>query len=314
MNVLFAGSPGIAVESLKFLHRHATICGVLTSPDKPAGRGRKVYPSPVKAAAEELGLPVLQPPRLNRQARDEIKELKPNLLAVFAYSKIFGPKFLALFDTGAVNVHPSLLPKYRGPSPIPAAILAGERKTGVTVQQIGLEMDAGDILLQEEIDIEEHETSGELTDRIAPVGARLLVETVKLIEAGEAKSIRQNNENATYCSLIRKEDGRIDWREGADRIACQVRAYNPWPMAFTSYNNLTLVIRKACEFPGDISKFSDDVPGTVCGVDKENGILVKTNKGILSVKELQLQSRKALGWREFLNGTPGFLGSLLGGE
>lgn len=314
MNILFAGSPEIAVDSLRLLHREATVCGVLTSPDKPSGRGKKIIPTPVKTAAHELGIPVIQPGRLNKDARDQVAALKPDLLAVFAYSKIFGPKFLSLFQSGAVNVHPSLLPKYRGPAPIPAAILSGDSKTGVTVQCIGLEMDAGDILLQEEVEIRDGETAGELSQRIAPIGAELLAKTLRLIEKGEAKPVPQEHEEAVYCSMIQKTDGRINWGDEAIVIARQVRAYNPWPMAFTRYKDLKLDIRRARPYDRVTSRDADAIPGKVVGVDKEIGILIQTSEGILAVEELQLQSRKPLDWRAFLNGTPGFTGSQLGGE
>ncbi len=175
-------------------------------------------------------------------------------------------------------------------------------------------MDAGDIILQEEIDIGEDETAGDLAGRIAPIGARLLLEAVKLIEKGEEKPVPQDHTRATYCPMIRKEDGRIDWSEPAEQITRQVRAYNPWPVAFTSFGGQKLSIRRACVYRKDAREHTEEPPGKVIGVDKEKGILIQTIQGILAVEELQLQSRKALCWSAFLNGTPGFTGSILGGE
>ena len=314
MRILFAGSPEIALPSLRLLAQNGRVCGVLTAPDRPAGRGRKMSPPPVKALALEFGLPVLQPARLDKEARDAVKALKPDLLAVFAYSKIFGPKLLSLFRQGAVNIHPSLLPKYRGPAPIPAAILAGETQTGVTVQYVGLEMDSGDILLQKEVRLEANESAGEVGSRVAPLGAELLAQAVSLLENGKAQPVPQDEAQATYCRMLTKEDGRIEWNQPAVQISRLVRAYNPWPVAFTSFNDQKLSILRARVVEADSDGYAEDPPGKVVGIDKTIGILIKTYQGILSVEELQLQSRKALGWKEFLNGTPGFAGSVLGGE
>ncbi len=314
MRILFAGSPEIAIPSLKVLVQKGWVCGVLTAPDRPAGRGRVMSPPPVKALACELGLPVLQPARLDTEARDAVTALAPDLMAVFAYSKIFGPRFLSLFKKGAVNVHPSLLPKYRGPAPIPAAILAGEKKTGVSVQYVGLDMDKGDIILQKEMAIEERETAGELGNRVAPLGAELLAQAVSMIENGTVKRLPQDEAHATYCRMLRKEDGCIDWRRPAAEIVRQVRALNPWPAAYTSFKSSKLSILRARVAEADGEAYPADPPGKVIGIDKTTGILIKTSHGILSVEELQLQSRKALGWKAFLNGTPDFAGSVLGGE
>jgi methionyl-tRNA formyltransferase len=314
MRILFAGSPEIALPSLELLAKKGAVCGVLTAPDRPSGRGRKLNSPPVKELADELGIPVLQPVKLNREAREAVGNLKPDLMAVFAYSKIFGPKFLSLFPKGAVNVHPSLLPKCRGPAPIPAAILCGETETGVTVQYVGLKMDAGDILLQRGVAIDERETAGELACRIAPLGAELLDQAITMIENGTANPVPQDEERATYCNMLCKTDGRIDWDSTADEISRQIRAFNPWPMAYTTFNGskLSILMARAVDNPAD--DFASAPPGKVVGIDKAIGILIKTKHGILSVEELQLQSRKALGWKAFLNGTPGFTDTVLGGE
>lgn len=314
MRILFAGSPEIALPSLELLSKKGMVCGVLTAPDRPSGRGRKLTSPPVKTLATALGLPLLQPLKLNQAARDAVSELNPDLMAVFAYSKIFGPKFLSLFPKGAVNVHPSLLPKHRGPAPIPGAILAGDDITGVTVQYVGLEMDAGDILIQRNVAIDDRETAGELASRIAPIGAELLGRAVTMIDEGTEQPAPQDEAKATYCSMLAKEDGLIDWNQSAEYISRQVRALNPWPIAYTAFNGSKLSILRARALDDAAADFAVEPPGTVVGVDKTNGILIKTKHGILSVEELQLQSRKALGWKAFLNGTPGFAGSQLGGE
>ena len=274
--------------------------------------------SSVKMLADELGIPVLQPARLGADVRKLVGDLEPDLMVVAAYSKIFGPKFLSLFRYGAINMHPSLLPRHRGPSPIPAAILAGDENTGVTVQCVDAEMDAGDILLQKVVEIRAKESTGELSERLGPIGAEMLSEVVALIERGDETPVAQDHSKATYCKLILKDDGHIRWSMRGVDIERQVRAFNPWPVAFTHWKGSRLSILKAngtLDGESDYACTSADiVPGKVFGVDKALGILVQTNHGILAVEELQLQSRKALGWKAFINGTPDFLGSILGGD
>ena len=314
MRILFVGSPDIALPSLRLLNERFDVCGVLTSPDKPTGRGRRLASPPVKVLAESLGLEVLQPTRLGKAFRETVRSLNPELMAVVAYSRIFGPKFLSLFNLGSVNLHPSLLPKYRGPAPIPAAILGGETDTGITIQRVGLEMDAGDILLQEKVEIKPSETAGELTMRIAPLGAQMLADVVGRIQDGVALETPQDESAVTYCTLIEKGDGHIDWRARAVEIERMVRAYNPWPVAYTTWAGSKLSILKARAYAPTAAAAEHGVCGKVVGVDKARGILIQTNHGMLAVEELQLQSRKALGWKAFLNGSPGFVGSALGGD
>ncbi|MBT3275823.1 MAG: methionyl-tRNA formyltransferase [Spirochaetales bacterium] len=313
MRILFAGSPEIALPSLDRISKRFEICAVLTAPDRQAGRGRKLSASPVKGKALELNIPVLQPHKLNAQARELISGYKPDILAVVAFSKIFGPKFLALFPSGAINLHPSLLPKHRGPAPIPSAILSGDYETGVTIQYVGLKMDAGAVLHQEKILIGKEENAAELAARLADLGADMIVETILEIENGTAVPEEQNHSLATYCSLLSREDGRIHWTSTAVEIDRLIRAYNPWPAGFTMYKDLRLSLYKTHVYSGSLDQRLGS-PGTVLGVDKAEGILVQTKQGILAVEELQLQSRKRVGWKAFLNGTPDFAGSVLGGD
>ena len=311
MRILFAGTPSISVPSLRAIHQVFPICGVLTAPDQRQGRGRKLAPSPVKAVAEELDLPVLQPEKLAGQARRDVGSLDPDILVVVAYGKIFGPKFLSLFSMGGINLHPSLLPLYRGPVPIPAAILNGDEETGITIQRIALEMDAGDILRQYKTAIGSRETAGDLTQRLAERGAEELVQALKDIESGAARGLPQDPQRVTYCKLIEKKDGIISWSSTAVEIHGQIRAYCPWPTAYTTWDGTRLVILQAHIVDG---KDTGGRAGTVVRVDKSEGILVQTGGGILAIEELQLQSRKALPWQAFVNGMPDIVGSHLGGD
>ena len=309
MRILFAGSPEIALPSLERLHRSQEICAVLTNPDRPTGRGRGLRETPVSVLARELKLPTIKPERLGKAAREEAAAYGAELLVVAAYGRFFGPKFLSLFPRGAINLHPSLLPKYRGPSPIPAAILAGDTETGVTIQKLAEEMDSGDILAQERIALDGRETTESLIDRSGTLGARMLDEVIGRFDQIEPR--RQREEEATYCKMIRKEDGFIDWRLGVDEIDRKIRAYYPWPEAQTSFNGAKLLLLEAEPHPEGGGEAVE--PGKVIGVDKEAGILIQTGDGVLAVKRLKLQSKKALSWKDFLNGVHEFVGSVLGG-
>ncbi len=310
MRVLFAGTPSIAVPSLEALAASShEVVGVLTAPDRPSGRGRALRPSAVKSRASELGLPILAFDRLGSAARAEVEALSPELLACFAYGKIFGPRFLALFASGALNVHPSLLPRHRGPAPIPAAILAGDRETGVTVQAVARETDAGDVYAQERIPLTAEETSESLAQRVAPTGARMLVEVIDAIAAGTASAVPQDHSSATHTSVVRKEDGRIDWTLSAVQIDRMVRAYTPWPRAHTTLRGEHLAVLASQPVPHG----GGGRPGTVVRVDTSHGILVETGNDLLALRKLQLQSRKPLEWRSFQNGVPDLVGLVLGG-
>ncbi len=313
MRVLFAGSPEMAVPSLVAAARSHRVVGVLTNPDRGSGRGRKTEESPVKAAAKRLGLPVLQPEKLDAAARLAVQNLAPDILAVVAYGRIFGPRFLALFPRGGINLHPSLLPRHRGPTPINAAILAGDRETGITVQRLALRMDAGDILLQERIPLSGRETAGSLTALAADKGAPLLVRALDLIARGEEAGTPQREDEASYCGLLTRESGRIDWTREAAHIERMARAYNPWPGAWTLFRGETLrILAAGVPETREVAAAEGPPPGKVLGVDKSRGILVQTGGGLLAVTELGLQSRRAMDFRSFLNGNRDFIGSVLG--
>ncbi|RKX86534.1 MAG: methionyl-tRNA formyltransferase [Spirochaetes bacterium] len=312
MRVVFAGSPEIAVPSLEKVALNFDIVGVLTNPDKVTGRGRKIKFNPVKTKAVELNLNVLQPHSLNSEVRNTIISLKPDILVVFAYGKIFGPKFLSMFPMGGVNVHPSLLPKYRGSSPILSAIINGENETGISIQRINLEMDTGALLNQQFIKLSGNETTESLSSFVSAEGAEIVVKTLKAIESGSINEKEQDHNLATYCTKINKEDGKINWNESAVQIYRMIRAYTPWPKAFTQYKDKSLMILEGSVFNGETDLSGE--PGKVLGFDKDNGILIQTGDGILVVKFLQLQSKKANDWKSFINGTQNFIGSVLGGN
>jgi methionyl-tRNA formyltransferase len=322
VRVLFAGSPNIAVPSLIRLSFEHEIVGVLTNPESAKGRGLSVESSAVAQAARDLfgdRVPVLEPERLGAEAREAVAALEPEILVSYAYGKIFGPKFLALFPRGGVNVHPSLLPRFRGPAPIPAAILARDERTAITVQRLALEMDSGDILGQLVLPLSGTENCEDLAEVAAVMGADLLSRVLEEISEGRERPRPQEGQ-PTYCSMLRKEDGLIDWRAPLLDIDAKIRAFYPWPCAFTWFRGMRLNVLEAFPYPhvtfaaGPSSlDFEDALPGTLLGLDKSRGIMVQTTDGLIALRRLQVQHKKALPYREFANGMRDLAGTLLGG-
>jgi len=321
MRVVFAGSPAIAVPSLEALSREVGIelVGVLTSPDSPRGRSGRSRPSETGEAASAIlkefemkgrpSFPILKPLKLDSAIREQVGSLNPDLLVSFAYGRFFGPKFMALFPLGGINIHPSLLPKYRGPAPIQAAILNRDSVTGISIQKLSQEMDGGDILASEEQQLTGEETTDSLTKIVAEKAARMLPGVLKKIADGTASAAAQDKDKVTYCSLISAQDALIDWKMSAVEIEARVRAFDPWPLCRTFHKGRDLLILKASVYKGNNG---GDEPGLILGIDKQDGILVQTGEGILALRELQYQAKKALFWRDFLNGARDFSGSVLG--
>lgn len=338
LRILFAGTPEIAVPTLRALAARFDVVGVLTNPDRVRSRGRKVTPSPVKACADELGLPVIQPEHLYREAREQVSALRPDILVSFAYGRMFGPKFLDLFPLGGVNIHPSLLPRWRGSTPIPAAILAGDPVTGITIQQIALEMDTGAILEQLEIPLTGTETTGSLSEQVSVLAPGLAVTALESLEAGAARPRQQQESAATYCGLLEKSAGLIDWREPAAMITRKVRAFYPWPKAATRLRGRGLAIvgavplrvletalqpdgRWISSLAGDeidaLSMSHDSVmtPGLILGGAKGVGLVVACGESeAVALTRLQPETRNEMDWGSFLHGVQDCIGALLGDE
>ena len=235
MRIVFMGTPEFGVPSLEALVRAGyDVVGVITQPDKPKGRGNKLQMSPVKEAALRHGLPVLQPVRIRLDGVEELRALKPDLCVTAAFGQILSQEILDIPRIGTVNVHSSLLPKYRGSAPVNWAIIQGETHTGVTTMMTDKGLDTGDILLTREMDILPGETAEELTKRMAPVGAELLLETIRRLEAGDCPRTPQNHAEMTYFPMLKKEMGDIDWGLSAREICCRVRGLTPWPGAYTA--------------------------------------------------------------------------------
>ena len=306
--LIFFGTPDFAAPTLKtLLQGPDQVVAVVTQPDRRRGRGQKVFPSPVKEVASARGIQVFQPERAKEEAfQEQLRGLQPDLFVVVAYGQILPKRLLDIPKHGSVNVHASLLPKYRGAAPIPWAILQGEEVTGVTTMMIDPGMDTGDILLQAEAPIGEKETFEALHDRLALLGARLLSDTVAGLKTGSISSKPQDHSKATYAPMIKKEDGRIGWDREALEIDRLVRAFNPWPGACSLWEGRLLRI-----YGGEIRKGSPDgKPGTVVWVGSDF-IEVKTGKDSFLIREVQLEGGKRMSTKDFLLGHPVAVGTLL---
>ena len=304
------GTPGFAVPILTaLLEAGHEVAGVYTQPDRPAGRRGRPAPSPVKEAAEERGLPIFQPPSLKREAaQDELAGLEPDVIVVAAYGLFLPKATLDLPPLGCLNVHPSLLPRYRGPSPVAAAILSGDADTGVTVIRLDEGMDTGPIIAQRETAIGADEDGASLTARLFGMGAELMMDTLPEWAAGRIAAVPQDDTAATTTNLLKREDGEIDWSQDAARIARQVRAYQPWPGAFTRWRGKLL---KVVEAAGAANDASDAPPGQVISLP-DGGLGIATGRGALGVRRLQLEGSRASDAAEFLRGHADIVGAVLG--
>lgn len=298
LRIVFFGTPEFAVPSLRaLLAGRDPVIGVVCQPDKPAGRGQQLTAPAVKQAAVRAGVPVFQPEKLRApDALETLASWNPDLIVVAAYGKILPKHILELPPLGCMNVHGSLLPKYRGAAPIQWTILRGEERTGITIMCMNERMDAGDILLQQAIDIGPQETYGELQVRLAQLGARALMDAIARLHAGTLMPEPQREDEMTLAPMIKKEDGRIDWSRSAVQISRMVRAFNPWPSAFTSLGGKQLKVHRA---HADTSP-STAAPGTVLIADKR--ISVATGDGTLVLDEVQLEGRKRLPAAAFARG------------
>lgn len=301
LRAVFLGTPDFAVPSLRALVDEVDLLAVVTQPDRPQGRGRQVAPPPVAEIARRLGLRVLQPARLKDPSVIEtLRALKPDIIVTVAYGKIIPPQILALPPLGCINVHPSLLPKYRGASPIQAAIADGERETGVTIMYQSEALDAGDIILQRRVPIAPEDTAQTLEARLADTGTAALVEALRLIAAGTAPRVPQDESKASYVGKLTKDDGRIDWTRSATVLANFIRAMDPWPSAYTWRRGRLLKIWKGTAVQGPAA--GDATPGTVVEIRRGEGFVVSTGAGALLVSEVQPEGRRRMTAEEYARG------------
>ncbi len=306
--IVFMGTPRFGGLVLQALIGHFPIAAVVTQPDRQAGRGRRIRLSAVKALALQHNLPVLQPRKVAQPAViQQLQELTLDILVVAAFGQILPSSILSLAERGAVNVHASLLPRHRGAAPIPAAILAGEKQTGITIMLMDEGVDTGPILSQAALDIAPDDTTSSLTEGLGRLGGELLLDTLPRWLAGEIAPREQDESLATYAGLLRREDGSIDWAEPAEQIARRCRAYNPWPGTSTLWDGRKLKILRAWPLPAELPHH---VPGEVLQLDSK--IAVSTGRGLLLLEEVQLAGKRPLSAEEFVRGQRDFVGSILG--
>ena len=310
MKILFIGTPDFASTSLKaLLDSDMDIVGVVSQPDKPKGRGHKLVPTEVKSVALEAGLKVFQPLTLKDGTfREILDELKPDLIIVVAYGNILPDYIIEYPKYGCVNVHASLLPKYRGSAPIQWAIINGERVTGVTTMKMDSGVDTGDMLLKAETEIGEYETSEELFDRLAVMGGELLIKTVKGLEAGTITPVPQNHSEHTYAPMISRETGIIDWTKSAREISKLICGLNSWPLASTLYKGETLKIVTAVVS----NEQTNEQAGKIVSLDKGKGLKVACGEGTLYITTAQFPNSKKMNVEDYARGHSIEIGTILG--
>ena len=310
MRLVFMGTPDFAVASLEALLRsNDSVVGVVTQPDRPKGRGRILTSSPVKSLAQRQQIPLLQPIKMkDPEFLQALAGWKPDLIAVAAFGRILTPTILSLPPRGCINVHGSLLPKYRGAGPIQWAIINGETQTGITTMLMDEGMDTGAMLLQEAIPITPDDTADTLSPRLAALGGRLLVETIARLKAGTLTPRPQDASQVTFAPLLKKEDGVIDWALPATALANRIRGLSPWPGAYTTVSGEDRwTIWRARALPGPVTK----APGMIVAVTQE-AIHVATGEGVLAVMELQPMNGRRMAVSQYVTGHPTAVGVQLG--
>lgn len=310
MKILFMGTPDFAAEALKALiDAKLDIVAVVSQPDKPKGRGHKLMPTEVKQAALEAGLTVYQPEKIkNGELQEILDNLKPDLIVVVAYGKILPDYIINYPKYGCINIHASLLPKYRGAAPIQWSIINGDKKTGVTTMKMDSGIDTGDILLTEETEIGEYETSEELFDRLAKIGGKLIVKTIEDIE--NITPIPQNHAQHTYAPVIKRETGIIDWNKSAREISKLICGMNSWPLASTQYKGETLKIVAAKVQDENTGK----EPGTIIALEKGKGLKVACGSGVLYIQVAQFAQSRKMNVEDYARGHEIEIGAVLGKE
>ena len=314
------GTPDFAVGALQALIEAGhQVAAVVTQPDKPKGRGKEMQMTPVKSCALRNDIPVFQPVKVRTpEAVEMLRGYEADVFVVAAFGQILSEEILTLPRYGCINIHASLLPKYRGSAPIQRVILNGEKETGVTIMQMDKGIDTGDMLMQSVVPIAEKETGDSLHDKLADEGAKLIVEALRKLEAGELVPRKQNDEESCYAKMLDKSMGKIDWKQSAVQIERLVRGLNSWPSAYTSFRGKTLKIWESDvadiqEQKAVLHKSGETLPGTVTAVEKD-AFYVQTGEGILKVTQVQLEGKKRMEVRAFLLGCQMSVGELLGND
>ncbi len=316
MRVVFMGTPDFAVGALQaIIEAGHQVAAVVTQPDKPRGRGKEMQMTPVKACALTHNIPVFQPVKIKEpEAVEVLRSYQADIFVVAAFGQILSEEILAMPKYGCVNIHASLLPKYRGAGPIQWAIIDGEKKTGITIMQMEKGLDTGDILFQKEVQIDAGETGDSLHDKLAAAGAELIVEALPKIAAGQVVPRRQKDDESCYAKMLQKSMGKIDWNMPAGKLDCLIRGLISWPGASTTFRgkNLKIWEEEPMTEEGFSAQISEAVPGTVLGVEKD-AFYVQTGEGILRILSVQMEGKKRMAVKDFLLGYPMQAGERLGG-
>lgn len=297
MRVVFMGTPDFAVGALKSIANKHDVVAVITQKDKLGNRNKLTVP-PVKTVALELGIPVYQYDRISREGVNDLKELNPEIVVTAAFGQILSREILAIPQYGVINIHASLLPKYRGSSPIQWAVINGDEYSGITIMQTAYEVDSGDIIMQYPLKIGAKETAGELFDRLAVLGAEAIIDVLNDIELGKAKSVKQDESKATFCKMLTKQDGKIDFSKSSSEIDCHVRGMTPWPSAFCEIGDTKLKVFI-------VEPIADETTaefGNVLIADTKSGLVIKCNGGAVRLIEIQADGGKRMKDTDYLRG------------
>lgn len=299
MRIIFLGTPDFSVPSLQALiDSHHEVLAVVTQPDKPVGRSGKLCFSPVKQLALKNNIPVLQYQKIRFEGVSDLKELAPDIMVTCAFGQILSKEIIDIAPHGIINVHASLLPRYRGAAPIQWSVINGDKQTGITIMQTEEGIDTGDIIKVKKTDIGNEETSEELFERLAVLGSTALIEALDDIESGKAVFVKQNNELATHVKMLKKEDGLLNFNQNSETLRNFVRGMNPWPSAYTFLNGKMFKVFKASIYSGDFNAPC----GAVLFADNKNGLVVKTRDGALRLELIQAEGGKKMVDTEYLTG------------
>lgn len=311
LRTAFFGTPLLAKKSLEALIEHFNVVLAVTKPDKRRGRGKKLLPTEVKEFAVHAGIPVVTPHQLDDSFVDTLREYNVQLIVLVAYGKILPESIIKFPEYGSVNLHPSLLPELRGASPIQSAILFGLKKTGITLQKMVYEMDAGDIISQVEIKIDKDWSAEDLYSKVLEVAPGFLVSNLKLYIEGKLTPVPQDKSKVTYCYPLKKSDAPVNWSEDAGRISRKIMAFNLWPVCYSYLDTKVLRFFRAYVYNGDTSAFASCKTGEVVDIVKNAGIVVKCGDGFVALTELQLQGKRRMNYMDFINGYRNLKGKVL---
>ncbi|WP_273125475.1 methionyl-tRNA formyltransferase [Bacillus weihaiensis] len=308
--IVFMGTPDFSVPILRSLIKEGyDIVGVVTQPDRPKGRKKTLTPPPVKVEAEKNQLKVLQPEKIRHELED-VLALEPDLIVTAAFGQILPKELLDAPKFGCINVHASLLPELRGGAPIHYSILEGKDKTGITIMYMAEKLDAGDILTQVEVEIEERDTVGSLHDKLSKAGVKLLIETIPPLLEGKLSPQKQDDSKATFASNIKRDQEKVDWKKSGETIYNQIRGLNPWPVAFTTFDKQVIKLW----WSEKMESRNDSPPGTIIGIDKDGFVVATGNSTAIKITELQPSGKKKMTGEDYLRGTNISVGDKLGDD